>query len=69
VLKFIDNCLLAVQQKLDVNDNFSDKFKLYQSLLRRQKKIKQKSSYNTLDTPIQCKTSDEVLLFSLYFYI
>ncbi|CAI6365726.1 unnamed protein product [Macrosiphum euphorbiae] len=59
VLKFLENCLLAVQKKLDVNDNCSDKFKLYESLLRRQKKFKQKSSFNTLDTPVQCKTIDK----------
>ncbi|XP_025207112.1 NCK-interacting protein with SH3 domain [Melanaphis sacchari] len=62
VLQFLDKCLSTVQQKLDVNDNFSDTYKLYESLLRRQKKFKQKSSYNTLDTPItpiQCKTVDK----------
>jgi len=62
VLKFLDNCLLIVQQNLDVNDKVSDKFKIYESLLRRQKKFKQKSSYNMLDTPIQCKTVDKVLI-------
>lgn len=59
VLKFLDKCLSTVQQKLDVNDNFSDKYKLYESLMRRQKKFKQKSSYNALDTPIQCKTVEK----------
>lgn len=65
VLKFLDKCLSTVQQTLDVSDNCSDKYKLYESLLRRQKKLKQKSSYNTLDTPIQCKTVDKVKLIKL----
>ncbi|KAF0748384.1 NCK-interacting protein with SH3 domain, partial [Aphis craccivora] len=59
VLNFLDKCLSTVQQKLDVNDNCSAKYKLYESLLRRQKKFKQKLSYNTLDTPIECKTVDK----------
>lgn len=60
-MKFLEKCLLTIQQKLDENDNSSDQFKLYESLLRRQKKIKQKTLYNTLDTPVQFKTIDKVL--------
>lgn len=63
VLQFLETCLLTVQQKLDLNDFSSDQYKLYESLLRRQKKIKQKTLYNTLDTPVQCKTFDKVKKF------
>lgn len=66
ILKFLEKCLLTVQQKLDINDNSSDQYKLYESLLRRQTKFKQKTSNNSLDTPIQCKTIDKVLPFSSY---
>lgn len=57
---------MTVQQKLDDNDNSSEQYKLYKSLMRRQKKINQKISYNSLNTPVQCKTIDKVLPFSSY---
>lgn len=65
VLKFLEKCLLTIQEKLDVNDFSSDQYKLYESLLRRQKKFKLRTVYNTLDTPVECKskTIDKVLLF------
>jgi len=59
VLNFLDKCLLTVEKKLNINDNSSGQYKLYESLLRRQKKIKQKTVYNTLDTPVQDKTIDK----------
>jgi len=59
---------LTVEKKLNINDNSSGQYKLYESLLRRQKKIKQKTVYNTLDTPVQDKTIDKVILFSLCFF-
>lgn len=64
-MEFLEKCLSTVQQKLDVNDNSSNQFKLYETLLRRQKKFEQKIVYNTLDTPlikpVQYKTTDKVL--------
>lgn len=64
-MNFLEKCLLKVQDKLDTNDNSSSQYKLYESLLKRQKKIKQKTMYNTLDTPIQYKTIDKV--FTILF--
>lgn len=70
VLTFLEKCLLTVQQKLDANDNSSDQYKLYESLLRRHKKFKQKTvTHNILDTPVQNKTIDKVLLFNLFIHI
>lgn len=66
-MEFLEKCLSTIQQKLDTNDNSSKQYKLYETLLKRQKKFKQKIAYNTedtaLDTPVQCNAlTDKVLI-------
>ncbi|XP_050544440.1 NCK-interacting protein with SH3 domain isoform X2 [Daktulosphaira vitifoliae] len=59
VLQFLENCIALVQKQIDNDDNSSERFKFYESLLRRQKKFKQKTLYDTLNTPIAFKSDDK----------
>ncbi|VVC45571.1 Domain of unknown function DUF2013,SH3 domain [Cinara cedri] len=65
VLEFLEKCLSTVQQKLDKNDNSSNQYNIYETLLKRKKKFKQKIAYNTLDAKLdtlaQCKMTDKSL--------
>lgn len=65
-MEFLEKCLSIVQQKLEKNDNSSNQYKIFETLLKRKKKFKQRIAFNTLDThldtPAQCETTDKVLL-------
>ncbi|XP_050421575.1 NCK-interacting protein with SH3 domain [Adelges cooleyi] len=59
VLKFLESCIVVIREEIDKGDQSSERVKIFETLMKRQKKFKQKMLHNTLDTPVSHKSDDK----------